>query len=144
MAAKKPAAARRGRPTKLNPETTSTIVTLIRAGNTVEVAADAAGINRATFFDWMDRGTRTAARDRPYREFREQVERARAEAETILVAQIQKAARAGSYRAASWLLERRFPERWATNGQAPEGEKPADPFEAFDELAHARQRRVAG
>ena len=38
---------------------------------------------------------------------------ARAEAEAILVGRVQKAASAGSWRAACWLLERQWPERWA-------------------------------
>ena len=70
---------------KLTPEVTDQIARLIRVGNTVEVAAVAAGISRSTYFAWMDRGTKAGKADEPYREFREAVGQARAEAEAVLV-----------------------------------------------------------
>jgi hypothetical protein len=91
------------RPTKLTIEVQDRVVALIRAGNTVQVAAQAAGICRRTFHLWMARD------DDPYRAFRAAVEQARADAEASLVA---RAAR-GNWRAAAFLLEQRFPERWA-------------------------------
>ena len=44
-------------------------------------------------------------------QIRRAVEQARAEAEASLVGRVQNAAQAGSWRAACWLPERRWPER---------------------------------
>lgn len=102
---------------KLTPEVTDQITRLIRVGNTVEIAAAAAGISRSTFFAWMDRGKKSGASNAPYREFREAVGQARAEAEAVLVGRVSKAAANGSWSAAAWLLERRAPERWGKPGE---------------------------
>lgn len=45
-----------GRSTKLTPELQSEICKLIAAGNYPEVAAEANGIDRATFYRWMAKG----------------------------------------------------------------------------------------
>lgn len=61
--------------------------------------------------------------------------------ERQLVAVVEDAAREGSWNAAAWLLERKWPERWAKRAKpkpAPEREKPADPFAEIDELAERR------
>lgn len=90
-------------PSKLTPDTQDRICQLLRAGNTHEVAAEAAGISLSSFYNWK--------RDKP--KFAEAIERAEAEAEAVLVARVSQAARNGSWRAATWLLERRNPEQWA-------------------------------
>jgi hypothetical protein len=92
-----------GRPSKYTPEVQERICQLIRAGNTVDVAARAVGLNAALLYKWMQRRPR----------FKAAIETARGEAEAILVGRVQKAASAGSWRAACWLLERQWPERWA-------------------------------
>jgi transposase len=125
------------RPSKLSPELQERCAALIRAGNTVEVAAEAAGISEATFYAWMARGEQSRASDRPYREFRAAVEQARAEAEATLVTRIAKAAANGSWPAAAWLLERRYSERWAkvterNRASRDEDEAKVDPLDALD------------
>jgi hypothetical protein len=144
-----------GRPSKLSPEVETRITNLLRVGNTVEIAAAAAGISPETFYDWMRRGERKGSREKKYRDFKAAVEQARAEAETTLVTRIAKAAANGSWQAAGWLLERRSPERWAKPTERRNGtgnQKPVDPFEALDaeeeaaqkdELAKRRRRRPA-
>ena len=96
--------ARTGPPSKLTPDLQERICQLIRAGNTTDIAASAVGIHVDTYYRWV------ANR----RGFRQAIEQARAEAEAILVGRVQKAAQAGSWRAACWLLERQWPERWAS------------------------------
>lgn len=131
------------RPSKLTPEITERVAALIRAGNTVEIAAQAMGISRATFFSWMNRGE-DARPESPYGQFRGAIEQARAEAEATLVTRIAKAAANGSWPAAAWLLERGSPERWAkTSERRPldDNHKAAaasDPFAEVDELAAKR------
>ncbi len=102
-----------GRPTKLTPEVQDRICQLIRAGNTVEIASEASGITPKTYYAWMQRGLDGRA---PYGPFRRAVEQSRAEAEAMLVGRVQRAAQSGSWRAATWLLERQWPDRWAAVG----------------------------
>jgi transposase len=98
-----------GRPTKLTPEVQEKIVSLVRAGNYPEVAAQAAGISGKTYYEWMKRGESEAG---IYREFRKAVKEAQAAAESHAVTVIRKAAIDGTWQAAAWFLERSKAERW--------------------------------
>lgn len=98
------------RPTKLNDQIKEKIVQRIRAGNTLDTAARSAGISESTFHRWIRKG-KDQERG-PYREFYEDVQQARADAEARHVAQIAEAAK-GNWRAAAWWLERNFPDKWA-------------------------------
>lgn len=100
-----------GRPSKLTPERLKRIVDAIRAGNYVETAAEYAGIGKTTFYRWMEQGEKASRGI--YRDFRDAVMRARAEAEARNIALIQKAA-PDDWRAAAWWLERAFPDRWGS------------------------------
>jgi transposase len=146
----RPAPRRRapGRPSKLTPEAIAQLEQLVRAGTTIDVAAAAVGVNRATIYRWLAAGEK--ARKGTYtRQLREAVERARAESESVLVARIGQAAAKGSWQAAAWLLERRFPERWMKPTERPLPDAPAaederdldkDPFAEVVELAERRRR----
>ena len=95
-----------GRPTKCSPELTARVAKVIQAGNFREVAAEHVGITPTTLSRWM-------VRDRePYRTFRQAVLAAEKSSEVVLVGRQQKFAMKDA-RANQWLLERRFPERWA-------------------------------
>jgi predicted DNA-binding transcriptional regulator AlpA len=95
------------RPSKYTPELQRRVCLLIAAGNTVAISVQAAGVARRTFYNWMND-------DRlPYVSFQAAVASARGESEAMLVSRVARAASAGSWRAAAWLLERRFPERWS-------------------------------
>lgn len=129
---------------KLDDELRDRIALLIRAGVTVEIAAQAAGIAESTFYEWMERGR--DAQSGQFREFYEAIEQARGEAESTRVVQIAQAANRGSWQAAAWMLERRYPERWVKPSRSQlakgdEPEQPDDPFERLDELAERRQAR---
>lgn len=139
-----------GRPSKLQPDLQERFCALVRAGNTVEIAAEAVGIGESTFYSWMDRGERGKPADRPYKAFREAVEQARGEAESILVARVAKAAQGGSWQAAAWLLERRAPERWGKpqdrKNLSANSDTPTEPpakRSALDELAARRDARAS-
>ena len=112
-----------GRNTKLNAEVQSQIVAALRAGNYQEVAAAYAGISEATFYAWLERGRKEP--QSIYSEFLEAVERAKAAAEVRDIALIDKAAQDGSWQAAAWKLERKYPNRWGrvsrTEISGPEG-----------------------
>ena len=90
-------------PSKFNAETQERICQLVRLGIPAREAAEAAGISERTLHNWQERRVG----------FRRAVEQARAEAEASLVGRVQKAAQAGSWRVAAWMLERQWPERWA-------------------------------
>lgn len=64
-----------------------------------------------------------------------------ATSEARLLIYVAQAARS-SWRAAAWLLERRYPERWGRGGETEPGvPDPADPFAEVDELARRRRAR---
>lgn len=143
-----------GRPSKLanlDEDDVRQIESLMRAGATMEVAAEAAGVSRGTLYRWLKKGERARPGSRP-RELRERVEKARAESETVLVARIAAAAGKGSWQAAAWLLERRFPERWMKPSERPMPEAPApapaddpvvdeDPFADVVDISKRRRPR---
>jgi transposase len=137
-----------GRKTGLTDEIADRLVQLLQAGNYLETALAAAGVARSTFYDWMDRGDPdgTAAADEPFRAFRERVDHARAEGEARNVALVARAA-ATDWKAAAWMLERQFPERWSRTQQRPaDTPPPAAPTsspDAFDELDARRSKRAA-
>jgi Transposase len=143
------------RPTKLNDEVQERIVAEILAGGTHAEAATAGGINAATFYQWTARGA-----EKPtsvYGRFARAVAEAEAERERMappvpeggLVRILEAAARNGSIRAAQWLLERQWPERWGPASARPKAveveneQEPTDPFAALDELAVRREARPA-
>jgi transposase-like protein len=98
-----------GRPTKLTPELQVALCDLIRDGNYYEAACARVGIERTTFFKWMQRGRK--AKSGPLFDFFNAVQSARAESEARVVkdwvAQIPE-----NWQAARDFLARRFPARW--------------------------------
>jgi len=145
---------RSGRPTALDESVVEALVTMLKAGNYLNVAVRAAGIGMQTYRDWLKRGQSSALVDAPYRDMRERVEKARADGEVRLVSIIASAART-DWRAALALLEREFPDRWGpVSVRVRELEPPPevdvtpvdddDPFREVDELAERRRSRVAG
>lgn len=113
-----------GRKTDLTPEKHDRIVEFIAGGNYVETAVAAAGISKATYYNWIDRGQ--SERDRLkanpeaepdqdetiFLEFLDAIEKAQAEAEARNVAIIQKAA-FSTWQAAAWWLERTRAKKYA-------------------------------
>ena len=101
-----------GRPTKLTEDIQQVVIGAIQLGMYQEQAALMAGISRTSFFRWMDNGTKTGKQYARYRDFRDAVEKARAEAEARKLRSIHIAADSGTWQAAAWWLERSFPNRW--------------------------------
>lgn len=101
-----------GRPSKLTDDTQQRILDALRLGTTQENAARYAGIGPATYYRWLEQGAQDDAPDE-YREFRDAVEQARAEAEVRNVAIIADAAKRGTWQAAAWFLERSMPKAWS-------------------------------
>lgn len=133
-----------GRPTKLSPEVTERILEGLRAGAYAETAAAAAGIGRSTLYRWLQLGEDPDA-PAEFREFRDAIKRAEAEAEAEALEVILAASRK-SWQAAAWYLERRHPDRWRnrTATYSPTSPTPGDrdPVEAMhDELRRLRELR---
>jgi hypothetical protein len=65
--------------------------------------------------------------------------------EPALVARVVQAAVNGQWRASAWLLERRYPERWAPKTRTTDDVRPHErtphPFAEVDELARRRRER---
>lgn len=104
------------RPTSL-PEVQAVILTAIEAGNYRVTACAAAGIHRHTLQNWEKWG---AEGKEPYAEFLAALQTAEAKAEMRLLSDIDSA-RAGTpgvsgadvWQTKAWILERRWPQRWA-------------------------------
>ena len=107
-------------------EAVGQLISLLRAGNYLDVAARAAGVPLDELPD----------------ELRDQLETARAEGEARGIATIAQAART-SWQAAAWLLERQYPDRWGRPAQRAD-EKPGALTtgpDGLDELASKRDAR---
>lgn len=116
-----------GRPPKLNADLIDEIARYVRVGNYIETAAIAAGVHKATFYNWMKqanklrellaRAQETGEKpkltkfDRLTLKFLDAVEKATAEADFGDVATIKTASKT-NWQAAAWRLERKDPKRW--------------------------------
>lgn len=98
-----------GRPSRFTQELQDKIVAGVRMGLAMCVASELAGVPERTFRDWMAWG-----RDgrEPYATFAHAVEKGIAESEAQLLSTIKDASKK-EWTAAAWIMERRFPERWA-------------------------------
>lgn len=106
-----------GRPSKLNPKRKKAILAALRAGLSRQGAAAKAGIGSATLAEWIARGEERH-HERPsqdeFAEFAEAVRRAEASFEAKCVKSIERFTLGpnAEWRAAAFLLERRFRDRW--------------------------------
>ena len=100
--------AKRGRKLKLTRELIQRAAELVREGNYQKHVAQALGIDKSTWFKWLQEGERGETRLK--REFFDAIKKAEAEAIIRNNARIQSAAR--GWQASAWWLERRYPEEW--------------------------------
>jgi hypothetical protein len=128
------------RPSKLNAEVQDKIVQLVSSGVHPEVAAGAFGIDRSTFYEWMQRGEGEHSTRPPtarFVAFAAAVRKAIALSEVSLVLKLGEFIRgtrpgkrdpkrrvrsrltAGQIFAAQWSLSRRFPDRWGQRAALP-------------------------
>jgi hypothetical protein len=104
-----------GRPSKLTATVKARLIDAIKRGASTEVACSAAGVGYSTVRDWIVIGEGRHATKKPTREFKEfseDVTRAIADSEMALITKVQQGA-GQDWRAAAWILERRFSDRWA-------------------------------
>lgn len=123
-----------GRPSKLTPELQEQLLYLILEGNYIEVACQAAGIDKTTYYRWIRRAEEAEAKaaemleddeletngagaiydhadpaDWPYLDFRHAIKSAEAFAETE---DLRKVDGRDGWQAFMARLERRHPQRW--------------------------------
>ena len=135
------------RPTKLTPEVQKTITDAIAIGATYQAAAEYAGIAYETFNEWMKD-------KRPkFVKFSEAVREANAKARVTLLARIQTSAKDGDWRAAAWILERRFSEDFKPSAKVDvtwkevlekNGFEAGTAFEQLVQAAYARATATDG
>lgn len=136
-------------PTILTDDLRASLDRQLADGVPVAVLAQRFEIGERTLGRWISQGRIVRRRLDPTPDptpigssFGEQLDRA----EPGLVGVVVAAAQRGSWQAAAWVLERRWPERWARppQRQADDGlPKPADDdvFDEVDALAERRRRR---
>lgn len=90
------------RPTKYTPEVVKRFCDAVRIGATYELACKHAGISHETLSTWREK----------YPEFVESINSAEGAAAVGWLAKIEKAANEGTWQAAAWKLERRYPESY--------------------------------
>jgi hypothetical protein len=100
---------KRGRPTKLSPQTQAALVAAVRSGCFLNSACNAVGVSYKVFRDWMVKGE--LAESGVYRDFRDAIALAEAKLEVEIVASWREQART-DWRAAASYLALRFPQRW--------------------------------
>lgn len=106
------------RPSKINDtELVERFLEAIRDGNYYEAACNYAGIDYKTFRNWMNRGEAAAELDKkpksekPFFQFFQEVKKAEAEAEALIVSMWRRQI-PQDWKAAATFLERRYPDRW--------------------------------
>lgn len=97
-----------GRPTKLTPELLEKISGYVEAGNFVDIACQACGINRSTYYRWKNRGETN--NKGIYHDFCNTIKKAEAVGEVSHVEKIREGK--SGWQSSAWWLERRFPDRW--------------------------------
>jgi hypothetical protein len=97
------------RPTKFTRSTLDRLFVAIRAGLPYHLAAEAAGISYQTFNEWQHGRFPRGADTQLKAEFSDQLTRARGGSALRLISIVNRAA-PDDWRAASWILERRFPK----------------------------------
>ena len=119
-----------GRPLKLDdPSIVSVLLECIRRGMTYKFSCQRAGVTTQTFNRWMEHGRLDELKDENsstiFSRFRSQVHEAEVEGVENNLRHIENAAH-DTWRAAAWILERRYREDYAKKQQVtPNGDKNA-------------------
>jgi hypothetical protein len=106
---------KRGRPIALTPQMLATLLGAIRRCLFVVSACHLAGVPRSTLYGWLKRAKKEP--ESIYGDLAAGLRKALAEAEADALHLINEAAKE-TWTAAAWILERRWPKRWASNAKA--------------------------
>lgn len=104
-----------GRPTHFTKARGDKIVTAVRRGALFDVACAFGGIHRSTLYKWLKKGEQDllAGKRTQIAAWKQAMDSATAECEVTMTGIIAGAASKGEWKAAAFVLERRFPERWS-------------------------------
>lgn len=100
---------RNGKPQSMDYRKINKALRLIRKGSYVKPAIVAAGLNYNTHLTWMRKGKKGI---KPYDEYYEKMEMAKAESETDIVEMLHDSMETGNTGVMQWMLSRKFPKRW--------------------------------
>jgi hypothetical protein len=111
---------------KFSSDLTKRLAEWIKDGSTLESASALCGVSSRVVRLWLTRGARAADNpelaakesEQPYIEFHDLMRRAHAGNENFLVKAIRDATE-DDWKAASWMLERRYPLVWGTRRPMP-------------------------
>jgi hypothetical protein len=117
-----------GRPTAFDQATANRVIEGVERGLTFANAAALAGISYSTLNRWRKRGQSPTCGNEEFREFWKRLERAKGEAALRLLNCINSAAESGDWKAATWILERRYSNEWGRNGAGFDPLEPLLPF----------------
>ena len=81
-------------------------------GNYVETAVAFVGINKSTYYEWLNKAEQSTRRNK-YTIFRDEIVKAKGFSEARDVAMITKHSEK-HWQAAAWKLERKYPKKWGT------------------------------
>lgn len=107
---------RKGKPREISLKKMEQICNIIRCGNYVKTSVLACGVNYNTFQGYIAKGKKGI---RPYDEYYEMLQVAKAGAEIDMSNRIDESAKNGNVGADMWKLQRMFPNRWG-NAQRQE------------------------
>lgn len=97
-----------GRKPKLTPELLERAVKLKKGGANNRDICAAVGIHESTFYAWVNE-----PKGQAQREFSEAIKKAEADYKNALLAIIARDAQERDWKAAAWLLERKYPEEYS-------------------------------
>ena len=127
-----------GRPSKFTPETRERITQGLAGGLTCKDAAVYAGISKETLKAWVGRGHQqqeNGPADGDYAHFLREIEEAEARYKVRALGLISTAM-TKDWKAAAWVLERKFPDEWAK--RPPATVEQAAPRDELEELLGGR------
>lgn len=103
-----------GRPTILDDRVREILVSAIRIGSSYKDACAFAGVSYRAFAEWMNKGRRDIENNKksPYAQLVQDIEKARSDAYVNALSKIVEAYENGTWQAAAWFLERKYPEQF--------------------------------
>jgi hypothetical protein len=131
---KKKPAKKPGRPTLLNPTRQAALLEAIEQGMPLKQAAAIAGMSYDTLNAWQKRGENESAPEQ-FRQFCQLLRHSQAVAMQVHLSSICDSAKR-DWRAAAWMLERRFPEDFARQQQLEHSVSNAKPWMPDPEVNH--------
>lgn len=102
-----------GRKTLLYSESKDRLLDAITKGLTINDACEYAGISEQTYYNWLNKDVSSIKNEedkKKYLEFLESLKKAQSECQMYCLDFIMKDK---SWQSKAWVLERRFPDRWA-------------------------------